>query len=56
MCVQDICVGAGRAAPLPVLVTDQCAEGCTTNSVNIHVFGFELLAPLRFGRVPIKYR
>eukprot|EP00775_Hariotina_reticulata_P002237 gene2237-2549_t len=42
--------------PLTALITDQCDASCNSTNVNLHVFAFEQLAPIRVGRVAIRYR
>jgi hypothetical protein len=51
--LQGIC---HPTAPVVAMLTDECVEHCNNTNINFHVFGFETLAPIRFGRVDIKYR
>ena len=37
-------------------MTDSCAQGCDALQVNLHAFGFELLAPTDVGSVAVRYR
>jgi expansin (peptidoglycan-binding protein) len=51
--VRNICYPSNG---ITALVTDQCDENCNATNINLHVFAFEQLAPIKFGRMVIQYR
>ncbi|KAI8465741.1 MAG: RlpA-like double-psi beta-barrel-protein domain-containing protein-containing protein [Monoraphidium minutum] len=58
-CLELSCTGAGchpGVPPVQAMITDECAQGCNDTQVNLHVFGFEMLAATDLGRVDIRYR
>ncbi|KIY98908.1 hypothetical protein MNEG_9055 [Monoraphidium neglectum] len=58
-CLEVECVGAPchpGVGPVQALITDECAERCSSSQVNLHVFGFEMLAPTDLGTVDVRYR
>jgi hypothetical protein len=58
-CLEIQCTGARcnkNTTTLPVVITDSCNWDCNATNINMHVFAFEQLAPLKHGRTSIKYR
>lgn len=42
--------------PIKMLITDQCDERCNSTNINMHVFAFGQLAPVKEGRMGVRYR
>jgi hypothetical protein len=58
-CLEIQCTGAHctkNITTLPMVITDSCNWDCNATNINMHVFAFEQLAPLKYGRTSIKYR
>jgi hypothetical protein len=58
-CLEIECTGPRcnkNVTTLPVVITDSCNWDCNATNINMHVFAFEQLAPLKYGRTTVRYR
>ena len=56
MPVQEVCQGTAGGNNTVVVSSGTCGAGCGERQVNLHVFAFDKLAPIRLGNIQIQLR